>query len=189
MEAFLVVLLVAAVLAIFALARRNAQLLTTNADVSSKIGLLQGQLQALRTEFDLRLQAAIAEKEQDIRGDAIKKSHAITIGKALEHFIPYLPSFAYNPKDARFLGTPVDFVVFDGLDAGHVKSIAFVEVKTGTSQLTSRERQIRDAVRQGRVDWIEIRHATKELSQNGLATEAQLTLRELNQAEGPAGPK
>jgi predicted Holliday junction resolvase-like endonuclease len=38
----------------------------------------------------------------------------VTFGKVTEHFIPDLPDFAYNPKDARFLGSPVDFIVFDG---------------------------------------------------------------------------
>jgi len=34
-----------------------------------------------------------------------------------------------NPKDARFLGTPLDFIVFDGLDEGEVRRIVFVEVR------------------------------------------------------------
>jgi predicted Holliday junction resolvase-like endonuclease len=71
--------------------------------------------------------------------------------------VPYLPAFEFNPKDARFLGRPVDFVVFDGLDEGDLRQIVFVEVKTGGSKLTSRERLIRDAIRDGRVMWKEIR--------------------------------
>ena len=62
-----------------------------------------------------------------------------------------------NPKDAQFLGRPVDFVVFDGLDEGEVRRIVFVEVKTGVSTLTTRERRVRDAVRAGRVEWQELR--------------------------------
>jgi predicted Holliday junction resolvase-like endonuclease len=38
-----------------------------------------------------------------------------------EHIVSYLPNFKYNPKDASFLGSPVDFVLFDGLDEGQVK--------------------------------------------------------------------
>jgi predicted Holliday junction resolvase-like endonuclease len=49
--------------------------------------------------------------------------------------------------------------VFDGLDEGEVERIVFVEVKTGGSTLTTRERRVRDAIRQGRVEWKEIRVA------------------------------
>src|ERR1700694_630246 len=53
-----------------------------------------------------------------IREDAVQRSLAVTTGKVHEQLIPYLPDFGYNPKDARFLGSPVDLVVFDGLAQG-----------------------------------------------------------------------
>jgi predicted Holliday junction resolvase-like endonuclease len=76
------------------------------------------------------------------------------MGQVTEHLIPYFPDFKYNPKDARFIGTPVDFVVFNGLSEGNVKKIVFVEVKTGkTGNLTTRERQVRDVVERKEVYW------------------------------------
>src|SRR5206468_1492693 len=63
--------------------------------------------------------------------DAIQRSLAVTTGKVFEQLIPYLPDFEFNPKDVRFLGSPVDFVVFDGLSDGTVRRVVFVEVKTG----------------------------------------------------------
>lgn len=92
-----------------------------------------------------------------IRADAVAKSLAVTVGKVSEQLVPHLPGFAYNPKDARFLGSPVDFVVFDGLDAGALERVVFLEVKTGAAGLSTRERQIRDAIREGRVSWAELR--------------------------------
>ena len=92
-----------------------------------------------------------------IRADAVARSLAVTIGKVSEQLVPYLPGFGYNPKDARFLGSPVDFVVFDGLDAGAVQRVVFLEVKTGAAALTTRERQVRDAIRNGRIAWDELR--------------------------------
>jgi len=94
-----------------------------------------------------------------IRQDAIQQSQAVTLGKITEHFIPYLPDFSYNPKDARFIGSPIDFVVFDGLNETDVRKVVFVEVKTGTSGLSTRERRIRDAIQSGNVEWIELRPA------------------------------
>src|SRR5258705_10475587 len=53
-----------------------------------------------------------------IREDAVQRSLAVTAGKVHEQLVPYLPEFGFNPKDARFLGSPVALVVFDGLSAG-----------------------------------------------------------------------
>ena len=92
-----------------------------------------------------------------VRESAIQQSRAVTRGQIYEQLVPYLPEFEFNPKDAQFLGKPVDFVVFDGLDEGEVERIVFVEVKTGVSALTARERRVRDAIRRGRVEWKEIR--------------------------------
>ena len=91
--------------------------------------------------------------EKEIRRDAIEKSKAVIAGKVSEHFIPYLPGFRYNPKDARFIGSPIDLIVFDGLDEGKLRKIVFVEVKSGKSTLSKREKLIRDAVEQRRVEW------------------------------------
>jgi len=92
-----------------------------------------------------------------VRLDAVQRSQAVTVGKVYEQLMPYLPAFQFNPKDARFLGSPVDFVVFDGLDDGQVRRVVFVEVKSGAAQLTPRERQVREAVKAGRVGFVEHR--------------------------------
>ena len=96
-----------------------------------------------------------------VREDAVQRSLAVTAGKVHEQLIPYLPAFPYNPKDARFLGSPVDLVVFDGLAEGRVRRIVFVEVKTGGAGLTGRERMVREAVREGEVEWVELRVAPR----------------------------
>jgi predicted Holliday junction resolvase-like endonuclease len=92
-----------------------------------------------------------------IREDAVQRSLAVTSGKVHEQLVPYLPEFGFNPKDARFLGSPVDLVVFDGLAAGEVRRVVFLEVKTGGAPLTSRERQVRDVIEAREVAWAELR--------------------------------
>jgi predicted Holliday junction resolvase-like endonuclease len=94
-----------------------------------------------------------------IREDAVMRSQAVTAGKVHEQLTPYLPSFPYNPKDVRFLGSPVDLLVFDGLDEGNLRRIVFLEVKTGRASLNSRERRIRDVVEARAVEWAELRVA------------------------------
>ena len=110
-----------------------------------------------RKEAGVQFQQWRQDSEVIIRKDAVEKSRAVILGKVTEHVVPFFPGFHHNPKDARFIGTPVDFIVFDGLDDGEVRSIAFVEVKTGSSSLTTRERQIRNAVKQRLVEWEELR--------------------------------
>ena len=47
------------------------------------------------------------------RKDAVERSRYVLTGKVWEQVAPYLPNFKHNPSDIRFLGSPVDFVVFD----------------------------------------------------------------------------
>ena len=94
------------------------------------------------------------QHEQEIRLDAVQRSSAVTRGKVTEHIVPYLPGFDLNPKDIRFLGTPIDLIAFKGLnDSMEEIEIIFVEVKTGGSVLSARERAVKKAVEQKRVSW------------------------------------
>jgi predicted Holliday junction resolvase-like endonuclease len=97
------------------------------------------------------------ETEKEIRKDAIDKSQSVTMGKMTEHMVPYLPGFGFNPSDARFIGSPIDLVVFDGLGDGDIRKIVFVEIKTGVSTLSTRERIVRDAINAGKIEWLEVK--------------------------------
>lgn len=92
-----------------------------------------------------------------IRRETIQRSLAVTTGKVAEQLVPFLPAFPFNPRDVRFLGSPVDLVVFDGLSEGEVKRIVFVEIKTGGAGLSVRERSVRDVVQARVVTWRELR--------------------------------
>ncbi len=97
-------------------------------------------------------------REASIRADALSRSHSVVAGKATEHLAPLLPGFEFDPRDARFLGSPVDFIVFDGLSEGEIDEIVFVEIKTGPSAaLSTRERRVRDAIDGRRVRFLEVR--------------------------------
>jgi predicted Holliday junction resolvase-like endonuclease len=117
----------------------------------------QEQAQLARASALVSLEEWKAIYTQEIRREAIRKSDSVTLGKVTEHLVPYLPDFTFNPRDARFLGSPVDFVVFDGLSEGELRSVYFVEIKTGKSSLNTRERRVRDAVLARQVEWLELR--------------------------------
>ncbi|MDN5358746.1 MAG: hypothetical protein PWP76_589 [Candidatus Diapherotrites archaeon] len=89
-----------------------------------------------------------------LRLRSLSKSYDVKRGKFVEQLVPYLQDFPYNPEDVRFIGAPVDFVVFDGLSDGKDVEIVFVEVKSGKSDLNEREKRIRDAVENKRVKYV-----------------------------------
>lgn len=80
-----------------------------------------------------------------------EKSVAIKLGKTVEKVIPALSGFPYKAGDCRPVFDPIDYVVFPGLAAGKPTIIDFVDVKTGGSRLSAVQRQIRDAVNDGKV--------------------------------------
>ncbi len=92
-----------------------------------------------------------------IRADAVKRSRSVLAGQFSEQLAPFLPDFPWRPTEARFIGKPVDFIVFKGLDGKAVSEVVFVEVKSGKSGLSGTERSLRDAVKERRVTWAEYR--------------------------------
>ena len=93
-----------------------------------------------------------------LRSDAIKRSRSVIGGQLAEQVAPFLPGFPCNPGDARFIGKPVDFVAFPGItEDDKVKEVLLIEVKTGKSALSGREKEVRRAVAEGRVRYVEYR--------------------------------
>jgi predicted Holliday junction resolvase-like endonuclease len=125
--------------------------------------VLQVEQQRITAEQSVVAQANFErwkiEYEGLIRQDAIKKSQAVTIGKVTEHIIPFFGGiFPYNPKEARFIGSPVDLIVFNNMetDLDNI-SVHFIEVKTAGSALTPKQRAIKYAILNRRVEWKELR--------------------------------
>jgi len=65
-------------------------------------------------KFEEKVRSYIKEKEEEIRKDAIERSSKILSGKALEKLIPFLKNFNHSPHDVRWIGDPIDLIVFDG---------------------------------------------------------------------------
>lgn len=96
--------------------------------------------------------------KKKLRKDAVKRSKAVINGQVAEQIAPFLPDFPANPSDARFIGKPVDFIVFSGLSENEkIDEILFVEVKTGKSLLSEREKEVKKAIEQRKVRYVEYR--------------------------------
>ena len=94
----------------------------------------------------------------DARRDSVQRSRSTLKGQIAEQMAPLLPGFRYLPADARFLGDPVDYVVFSGYTdvrdnrrEASVLDIVLLEVKQGTSSLSPFQRAIAKSVEEGRV--------------------------------------
>lgn len=94
---------------------------------------------------------ALRARSRYARERSAGRSLATRFGQINEQFAPFLASYPYDPKDFRFLGTPIDGVQFNG------EEVIFVEIKSSRSKLNERQRSIRDAVQAGRVRWMEFR--------------------------------
>jgi len=95
-------------------------------------------------------------REEDVaaaRRDATRRSRNVLAGKAGEQMAPLVPAFSerFDPAEARFLGAPIDYVVFDGIGRCDLREVVLVEVKTGGSKLSASERAVERAVAEGRV--------------------------------------
>jgi len=89
----------------------------------------------------------------EARADAIKRSRSSLEGAVYEQLVPQLPEWHHTPSEARFLGDPVDYIVFEGLSTGEPTQITIVEIKKGNSNTTKVQNKIRDLIKDGKVAW------------------------------------
>lgn len=126
----------------------------------ARLAKTSGALRIYRVEYPY------SERDLERRAKAMhQRSRAVVSGQVSEHLAVYWPEFVeqFNPRDAHYIGKPVDYVVFDGLDDGELRRVVFVEVKTGRSQLNRNERQVRRAIEGGWVEWQVLRAPVAEL--------------------------
>jgi len=99
-------------------------------------------------ELEKRLSEEIESRKKILNQ---KKSSEVRLGHIAETLAPFLDQFDFEPEQCCFLGKPIDYVSF-GDD-----EITFIEVKSGKSQLSSKQKNIRDQIKNNNVTWKEIR--------------------------------
>jgi len=102
----------------------------------------------------------------NIRQESIKQSRAVLGGQFSEQLAPYLPDFPFNPSEARFIGKPIDFLIFKGMDNRDIEEVAFVEIKSGNASLNENQKSLKNAIKSKRVSWHEYR-IPKDLTRKG----------------------
>lgn len=134
-----------------------------------KISLSSAVIAAIITGALAYLAATIRywRKVKEQRQRAVDQSRAVLKGKMAEHMAPLLPGFAFVPADARFLGDPIDYVVFDGYgeardgDSDQDVSIVLLDVKSGSARLSPSQHKIAEAVARGDV-YFEVARVTDD---------------------------
>ena len=106
------------------------------------------KIKKLKEEFEIQ--------KDWIKIDAKKRSGAVQWGKTIEHFVPFTNKFPVPAEDCTFLGMPIDYVAFSDTRSKTKCSVHFVEVKSGSSFLMGKQKNIKKAIQEGRVHWHEI---------------------------------
>jgi predicted Holliday junction resolvase-like endonuclease len=149
-------------------------------ETSAAIAFVLGALMAVLVTallFQLRIWRLRSEHAGEIATAtkrSLNQSRSTLKGQIGEQLAPLLPGFAYEAADARFLGDPIDYVVFDGRaqfggdeEDGEGLEIVLLEIKYGESKLSPVQRAIAEAVEAGRV-----RFEICRISENGSLTTA-----------------
>ena len=106
------------------------------------------KIKKLKEDFD--------DERALIKIDAKKRSGAVQWGKTIEHFVPFMTDFPVPAEDCTFLGMPIDYVAFTDTKSKTRCAVHIIEVKSGSSFLMSKQRNIKKAIEEGRVHWHEI---------------------------------
>lgn len=110
------------------------------------------QLEKLKEAHEEELRREIAKA----RKDGKQRSAAVQWGKTIEHFVPFMEDFPIPAEDVVFLGMPIDYVGFTNTGSKTKCEVHFVEVKSGSSFLMGKQKNIKKAIQEGRVHWHEI---------------------------------
>jgi len=111
------------------------------------------------------------DKFPEAKKAALRRSRSVLGGMFAEQLAPYLPNFPFSPTEAKFIGAPIDFLVFKGLDDQRIEEVIFVEVKSGSARLNHNEHSLKDAIINKRVRWHEYHVPTTITQSSHLTTE------------------
>ena len=126
------------------------------------VGALVYLMNMLKDEIK-RLEQVIVQKELELieeikkaRKDSKFRSSAVNWGKSIEHFVPFMTKFPVPPEDVVFVGMPIDYVGFTNTENAKECQVHFIEVKSGASLLSAKQKNIKKAIEEGRVVFHEI---------------------------------
>jgi len=154
------IILVWAILVTVGLVILLSFLIRTRMKYENKFEAIKFTIEKERAEQEEKFRTTVIEQRE-----AAKESSRYSLkGRIGEQMSPLFPEFysKYQPSDARFLGSPIDYIIFKDMSkydrttkAEDVPiDVVLVEVKSGKNTgLTQKERAVRIAVEEGRVSF------------------------------------
>ena len=137
--------------------RIKNQAMQNSADFRESLDQENIALRRLNTELESTMESTVKEAVTKARKDSVKRQRSILKGQATEHLAPYINA-DYSPKDYKFMGDPIDYVIFDGMsdspsDSNTINKIIFMDIKTGTARLTKIQKKIKQTILEGKVEF------------------------------------
>ena len=127
---------------------------------NTRNGRIRAEYEQYIAELELEHQQALAQAQKR----SVNTSRAVLKGKMAEQLAPMLPEFQYLPSDAKFLGDPVDYIVFDGytdLRDGDGSpediEVVLIDIKSGGARLSKGQQAIAKAIDAGRIRFETVR--------------------------------
>ena len=114
-------------------------------DYQNKAALISEKYEHAEKEISHLLNEVRKVEEEKEKVLSQRKSSEVRLGKDSEVLAPFLESFKWDPRQAHFLGMPLDYIIF-GDD-----EITFVEIKSGDSKLSSDQIRLRNIIEKGKV--------------------------------------
>jgi len=112
--------------------------------LEKKLDILMDDYNELKGEYDKTLSQ--------------KKSSEVRTGHLVEKMAPFLDEFPFSPDKCIPLFKPIDYLHFDE------NMISFIEIKSGKAQLSKKQRNIRDLIKAGNVEFKIVR-----VDENGIS--------------------
>lgn len=148
MELIIVAILLGVILALY----KVSQIKPPNNEVEKQLdqtlmelGKVKQQLSDMTTQYTLEASAKKVIKEAYEKLQYQKKSSEVKLGQTAEVLAGFLEDFPYPDEEIKAMYQPVDLIVFKE------DEIVFIEIKSGESQLSEKQRKIRDLIEEKKV--------------------------------------
>jgi predicted Holliday junction resolvase-like endonuclease len=69
----------------------------------------------------------------------------------MEKWVPYLDNVGFDPQKARYIGDPIDYIIFDD------NEVLFLEIKTGEARLNKHQSKVKTLIETGKVSFKTLR--------------------------------
>jgi predicted Holliday junction resolvase-like endonuclease len=159
------------------------QLRTTQNKIEIVVKNYEGQLRDIQVKHQQEIEKA--------RQQSVETSRRTIKGQIAEQLAPILAGFPYLPSDSRFIGDPIDYIIFKGYTdfkdhhgSGDDIELVIVDIKNNKAQLSDGQKQIAKAIETGKV-----RFDTVRISEDGTLTTHSWSSSKKKEGSAPAETK